>query len=517
LEKPKDTKDNRIKGLSAPSNLEMNCQLEGHASNIKLVVWNEKYQKLTSADSSGRIIVWVMYDGMWYEEMINSRSRVTVTAMQWSGDGEKICIAYSDGQVICGSVDGQRLWGKEISNQNISHLTWNTDSSSILFAIGHAGNIEVCNSAKGDKISKVRCLSKDEILGLKWFNKKFNFQAISKCRFVIGYKNGSIQLMESENDSSPKLIDTNLEISTFEFSPDGLYLAICGSKMVDNGKKPIVDFYSVTGQYLRTLKVSGIVKALSWNRLRIGMGIDSYIFFGNIRSDYLWGYCNESNTLVYAFDSSYDQDTGAKIMFWNTRTGEQQIKTMRSMNNLVADGDHILVSSHSVNSDLVLFNSIGAEMDRTKLPFYAKYLAIKRNYGMAASHDKIFIWKLKISQKNSLNSTISSGRNDHKIIEIDPDGSNEIVSICISSSNFVVAQRNGIISRYNLPSYDLDQKYEFFGGVPVNIKLNSNSTRLSIIDNAALLYILDLDKIVDDEENIKGNEKYIFKSSTNHL
>ena len=90
MEKPKDTKDNRIKGLSAPSNLEMNCQLEGHASNIKLVVWNEKYQKLTSADSSGRIIVWVMYDGMWYEEMINSRSRVTVTAMQWSGDGEKI-------------------------------------------------------------------------------------------------------------------------------------------------------------------------------------------------------------------------------------------------------------------------------------------------------------------------------------------------------------------------------------------------------------------------------------------
>ena len=257
MEKPKDTKDNRIKGLSAPSNLEMNCQLEGHASNIKLVVWNEKYQKLTSADSSGRIIVWVMYDGMWYEEMINSRSRVTVTAMQWSGDGEKICIAYSDGQVICGSVDGQRLWGKEISNQNISHLTWNTDSSNILFAIGHAGNIEVCNSTKGDKISKVRCLSKDEILGLKWFNKKFNFQAISKCRFVIGYKNGSIQLMESENDSSPKLIDTNLEISTFEFSPDGLYLAICGSKMVDNGKKPIVDFYSVTGQYLRTLKLLG--------------------------------------------------------------------------------------------------------------------------------------------------------------------------------------------------------------------------------------------------------------------
>ena len=43
----------------------------------KKVCWNEKFQKLTSADTQGRIIVWVLYDGLWYEEMINSRSRVT--------------------------------------------------------------------------------------------------------------------------------------------------------------------------------------------------------------------------------------------------------------------------------------------------------------------------------------------------------------------------------------------------------------------------------------------------------
>ena len=40
------------------------------------------------------ILVWVLYEGLWYEEMINSRARVQVTAMQWSGDGDKICIAY---------------------------------------------------------------------------------------------------------------------------------------------------------------------------------------------------------------------------------------------------------------------------------------------------------------------------------------------------------------------------------------------------------------------------------------
>ena len=37
LERPDDTKENRLKGLSAPSNLEMNCQLEGHASPVRIV------------------------------------------------------------------------------------------------------------------------------------------------------------------------------------------------------------------------------------------------------------------------------------------------------------------------------------------------------------------------------------------------------------------------------------------------------------------------------------------------
>ena len=45
LEQPKETRENRIKGLSAPSNLDMNEPLEGHATNVRLVVWNERFQE----------------------------------------------------------------------------------------------------------------------------------------------------------------------------------------------------------------------------------------------------------------------------------------------------------------------------------------------------------------------------------------------------------------------------------------------------------------------------------------
>lgn len=45
----------------------------------------------------GLIIVWMLYKGTWYEEMVNNRNRSTVRGLAWSHDGNKICIVYEDG------------------------------------------------------------------------------------------------------------------------------------------------------------------------------------------------------------------------------------------------------------------------------------------------------------------------------------------------------------------------------------------------------------------------------------
>jgi len=37
--------------------------------------------------------------GMWYEEMVNNRSKCVVRQMKWNNDGGKICIVYEDGKV----------------------------------------------------------------------------------------------------------------------------------------------------------------------------------------------------------------------------------------------------------------------------------------------------------------------------------------------------------------------------------------------------------------------------------
>lgn len=82
------------KGSSA---LLLNESLEGHTGEISSVTWNDDFNKLTTADSNGKIIVWVCMEGQWVEEMVNKRDNTTVTSMKWSSNGQHICITYNDG------------------------------------------------------------------------------------------------------------------------------------------------------------------------------------------------------------------------------------------------------------------------------------------------------------------------------------------------------------------------------------------------------------------------------------
>ena len=105
-------------------------------------MWNELHQKLTSSDQYGLIIVWMLYKGSWYEEMINNRNKSVVKGMSWNADGQKICIVYEDGAVIVGSVDGNRIWGKELKQITLSGVCWSPDSRLLLFSMA-SGEVHV--------------------------------------------------------------------------------------------------------------------------------------------------------------------------------------------------------------------------------------------------------------------------------------------------------------------------------------------------------------------------------------
>ena len=42
--------------------------------------------------------------------------------MKWSSDGQHICIIYNDGVIILGSLEGNRVWVKELKNTNLTNV-----------------------------------------------------------------------------------------------------------------------------------------------------------------------------------------------------------------------------------------------------------------------------------------------------------------------------------------------------------------------------------------------------------
>lgn len=83
------------------------------------------FNKLTTADTNGKIVVWINHDGAWYEEMVNKRDNTIITGMKWSSDGQHICIIYNDGVVILGSLEGNRVWVKELKNTHLTNVEVN--------------------------------------------------------------------------------------------------------------------------------------------------------------------------------------------------------------------------------------------------------------------------------------------------------------------------------------------------------------------------------------------------------
>jgi len=288
------------KGGSGPSNLSMNQTLEGYNSAVVCVCWNEKYRKLTTCNQAGVIIVWTLHKGTWFEEMINNRNTSTVRGMCWTADGQRICIIYEDGGVIVGSVDGNRLWDKELEMQ-LCHCTWSPDGRSILFGTMQS-EVHIYDAA-GNYLSQLPLYCLDDsaaptsIIGIDWYDGAEGLQDPQQPTLAFGVENGRLQLMRHEHDEAPVLIDTGLMATNLKWATNGTMLALAGSYSGGGGdgrEVAMVHFYSPYGQHLRTLKVpGGGIQALSWEggSLRIALAVDTFIYFANVRpGDDEWGF-----------------------------------------------------------------------------------------------------------------------------------------------------------------------------------------------------------------------------------
>lgn len=536
------TEDEAAKGGKGSGQaLSMNDAIVGHQGNVLCAVWNEDYRKLASSDEYGFIYVWVMHKGVWQEEMRNTRNQSYVRDMRWSPNGTKICISYEDGKVVMGSVEGQKIWDKDLKN-HLSHCCWDPTGRNIVFAT-LSGEVHFFD-ASGSFISQVHnyCIpdggARMLVSGVEWFANPEGAMDPDAPTLAIAFDNGRIQIMRHEGDDRPVLIDTGMTSLKIRWNPDGSVLAVSGSRPPGSeqaGKEfSMVQFYTPFGDHLRTLKVPGnAIASLSWegSGLRLALAVDSFIYFANVRPDYLWAYFH--NVLVYAFPRPEKREHC--IVFWDTESNERQVKYLKKLHFVRGAGENCVLVTYGLSIDdenrgmgqakpvttLILCNSIGSPVETKQVDIKPVFVQMTASHIIVASDELIYVWQYRSSLgKVQLNNAIgggiggsssSSSRDQREqMFHVDDTGyttlnapdryevprtrdvTDRIASIAASDRLLVIGRESGALLRFTLPSICIDAK-NLLRCRPQQMAVNCNSTMLSIIDINGILSFFDLD------------------------
>uniref|UniRef100_A0A667ZDW6 WD repeat-containing protein 35 n=1 Tax=Myripristis murdjan TaxID=586833 RepID=A0A667ZDW6_9TELE len=476
------TDDTKLKGLAAPSNLSMNQTLDGHSGAVQVVTWNEQYQKLTTSDQNGLIIVWMLYKGSWYEEMINNRNKSVVRSMSWNADGQKICIVYEDGAVIVGSVDGNRIWGKELKGIQLAHVAWSPDSKILLFGMAN-GEVHIYNN-QGNFIMKmtISCLSNVtgaiSIAGIHWYAGTEGYVEPDCPCLAICFDNGRCQIMRFENDENPVYIDTLMNVVSIQWNQCGSMLAVAGSLKSANMEKEInvVQFYTPFGEHLGS--EAGNLAA----QLSLGT---HFPFYKKIPYKWLISH----HTVVYAFTKPERQEYC--VVFWDTKSDEKFVKYVKSLMSITTSGDFCILATKADENHpqyvLVLCNSIGTPLDSKYIDIDPLFVTMTKTHVIAASKEAFYTWQYRVAKKltaleiNQVTRTRKEGRERCCCLVI-----------ILWLFTLIVGRESGTIHRYSLPNVVLIQKYTL-NNRAYYLSLNCNSSRLAIIDIAGVLSLLDLE------------------------
>ncbi|KAG5677812.1 hypothetical protein PVAND_007539 [Polypedilum vanderplanki] len=526
------------KGLAAASNLSMNQTLEGHKGNVVVVVWNEQQQKLTTSDDNGVIIVWTMYKGSFFEEMTNDRKKSTVKGMAWTNDGQKICIVYEDGAVIVGSVDGNRIWGKEIKNTQLSGIQWSPDNRLLLFALKN-GEVHLYDN-QGIFVSKIniQCVQLSSIrgtsvVGLNWFN---GYAQGNRPTLAICYETGKIQLMKNEYDDYPIIIDANLQITCSQWNDSGTILAVCGIKNSLNEKDSNqVMFFSAYGQHLRTLKIPGReITSLSWEgkpNCRISLAVDSFIYFANIRLDYTWCYFNHTIAFLEIASQNPSIDFNqSSVIFWDTKSNQNFSKIIDFVISMSSYGEHCVIASEthkiiSKDANLVvenskeqtymlqICNSLGTTVDSKYIDIKPQFITMNSTHIIVANNSQFLLWQYH-TPKSSLHG-MKQKKDKRYHVDDQPSGVNEVLSdldrisydpptkviptttkdpicsITASDKILLVARESGTIQEYVLPNVAICNRHSLPNKI-CKMAINCNSTRACVVDATGVMTTIEL-------------------------
>ena len=226
-------------------------------------------------------------------ELVNNRG-TPISDFQWSNDGNKVLIAYTDGYVLVGTAYGRRIWVRQLnlgsfvtspaSHTQPSRLlssTWSPDDTRIVVGSSIGELIELDAIHGGTLVSTTEVLPGIGIIGLQWVYgpkpaptpptavplgggvggatpPKAAGQQSSAVRLSLYLRNGKVVLMNSCGDQQATIIRTGLVDGKMLWSSSGAILAVAGFRK--SQAQTTVRFFQPMGQLMFTLSLDTKVR-----------------------------------------------------------------------------------------------------------------------------------------------------------------------------------------------------------------------------------------------------------------
>ena len=210
-----------------------------HKMPINRLMWNPNHNKIVTVDESNSLVVWNQTEnGLYNSQMVNNRGVSRIVDVRWSKSGDDISFLYEDGHVYSGTVDGKNTWFNNFEEQT-SFIEYSPNDDKILIAKKNGKIFVLASSGKQiGEISLFDNIKDFEIANILWWGKSNKDikegEGLRKKHLMIAFKNGTIILVDDEQDENTVVVKTELKkITKVQWEVDGLCFAVLG-ELYDN-------------------------------------------------------------------------------------------------------------------------------------------------------------------------------------------------------------------------------------------------------------------------------------------
>ena len=421
-----------------------------HKSSISLISWNKIYNKITTVDTDGVLIVWKKINGIFNIEMVNNRQESFIKDIKWSKNGEYICFIYEDGQIFTGLVNGNHDW-YNCAEPGLNFVEFSPDNKKIL--ISKKKEKIFIFSINGQQIGEIYLdepYNEYDIATIDWFcdyrmyytenlfNSENNLFENSNTNVInnkadinqneeilikdsvnineynkfskhlmIAFRNGVILFFNDENDKEPIVVKTELnKILGAQWEPKGTYFIIAGNfndsrvdNKSENNTKSIVLFYNLEGDMIKLLVCPNKIFSFSMgNSQTIALESQKIVYTGFIKYGYKWTFF--CNTIVVGYLVSDNKYT---VLYMDIDNNARLSKIIYYLIGIISNDFFCVLLTENKDTYNILFtNNFGNLIESKKCPIKPLLYSINNECLVISDGNYVYVLKFRGNEINNI-------------------------------------------------------------------------------------------------------------------